>query len=93
MAKADLAALIASGVQFVESDTMIGTKLEENGKPFRLEVVIDKPPGDGPFPLLVVNHGSTGRGTNPMLFTETSADRVSATAWPRQVGGGSMTKD
>ena len=50
---------------------MISTKLRENGKPVRLEVVIDKPPGDGPFPLLVVNHGSTGRGNNPALFTQT----------------------
>src|SRR5262249_31297169 len=50
---------------------MIDTKLQENDKPVRLEVVIDKPPGDGPFPLLVVNHGSTGRGNNPALFTET----------------------
>jgi dienelactone hydrolase len=78
MVKADLAALIASGVQFVESDIMIGTKLEEDGKPVRLEVVIDKPPGEGSFPLLVVNHGSTGRGTNPALFTETSSDPVFA---------------
>jgi dienelactone hydrolase len=70
MVKADLAALIASGKKFAES-IMIGTKLRENGTPVRLEVVIDKPPGDGPFPLLVVNHGSTGRGNNPALFTQT----------------------
>jgi dienelactone hydrolase len=68
--KVDLAALIASGKKFAES-IMIGTALRENGKPVRLEVVIDKPPGDGPFPLLVVNHGSTGRGNNPALFTQT----------------------
>jgi len=78
MVKSDLAALIASGVEFAESDIMISTKLQENGKPVRLEVVIDKPPGDGPFPLLVVNHGSTGRGNNPALFTETSSNPVFA---------------
>jgi predicted acyl esterase len=50
---------------------MITTKLRENDKPVQLEVVIYKPPGDGPFPLLVVNHGSTGLGNNPALFTQT----------------------
>jgi dienelactone hydrolase len=70
MVKVDLAALIASGEKFAES-IMISTKLRENGKPIRLEVVIHKPPGDGPFPLLVVNHGSTGRGNNPARFTQT----------------------
>ncbi|HSV24635.1 MAG TPA: alpha/beta hydrolase [Xanthobacteraceae bacterium] len=69
MEKVDLAALIASGKKFAES-IMISTKLWENGKPVRLEVVIDKPPGDGPFPLLVFNHGSTGQGNDPALFTQ-----------------------
>ena len=74
MVKLDLAALIASGKKFAGSDPesiMISTKLRENGNPVRLEVVIDKPPGDGPFPLLVVNHGSTGEGNDPTLFTQT----------------------
>ncbi len=74
MVKRDFAALIASSKIFAGSDPesiMISTKLRENGKPVRLEVVIDKPPGDGPFPLLVVNHGSTGPGNNPALFTQT----------------------
>ena len=74
MAKLDLAALTASGKIFAGSDPesiMISTKLRENGKPVQLEVVINKPPGDGPFPLLVVNHSSTGRGNNPALFTQT----------------------
>jgi dienelactone hydrolase len=84
MVKVDLAALIASGVEFAESDIMISTKLQEDGKPVRLEVVIDKPPGDGPFPLLVVNHGSTGRGNNPALFTETSSNPVFAAMFVRK---------
>ena len=52
------------------------TDLFEEGKPVRLEVVIFRPPGAGPFPLAVINHGSTGKGTNPAVFTETwfSAD-------------------
>jgi poly(3-hydroxybutyrate) depolymerase len=70
MVKVDLAALIASGKKFAES-IMISTKLQENGKPVGLEVVIHNPPGDGPFPLLVMNHGSTGEGTDPALFSET----------------------
>ncbi|MEA2907417.1 MAG: hypothetical protein QOI12_4804 [Alphaproteobacteria bacterium] len=74
MTKLDLTVLTASGKKFAGSDPesiMISTKLRENGKPVRLEVVIDKPPGDGPFPLLVVNHGSTGRGNDAALFTQT----------------------
>jgi pimeloyl-ACP methyl ester carboxylesterase len=68
--KVDLAAVIASGEKFAES-IMINTKLRENGKPVRLEVVIDQPPGDRRFPLLVFNHGSTGEGTDPALFAQT----------------------
>lgn len=49
----------------------IPTPFVENGKPVTLEVVIFKPPGPGPFPLLMVNHGSTGNGDNPALFTST----------------------
>jgi dienelactone hydrolase len=69
MVKVDLAALFASGKEI--ASIMISTELRENGNPVRLEVVFDKPLGDGPFPLLVVNHGSTGRGNNPALFTQT----------------------
>jgi dienelactone hydrolase len=29
----------------------------QNGQPFQLETTIFRPPGDGPFPLLVMNHG------------------------------------
>jgi dienelactone hydrolase len=47
---------------------MIDSGLFENGQPIRLQVVIFKPEGAGPFPLLVVNHGSTGKGTDPELF-------------------------
>ncbi|MHB8271947.1 alpha/beta hydrolase family protein [Bradyrhizobium sp.] len=47
------------------------TDLIEDGRPVRLEAVIFKPDGAGPFPLAVINHGSTGRGTDPALFTQT----------------------
>jgi hypothetical protein len=36
------------------------TGLIEDGRPVRLQAVIFKPNGAGPFPLAVVNHGSTG---------------------------------
>jgi dienelactone hydrolase len=50
----------------------LDTALTEDGKPVRLEVVTFKPDGAGPFPLLLVNHGSTGRGSNPALFRQTA---------------------
>lgn len=51
----------------------------ENGSPVRLEIVLFRPRGGGPFPLFVVNHGSTGCGsascgTDPALFTRTAYD-------------------
>lgn len=49
----------------------IPTPFTENGKPVTLEVVIYKPAGNGPFPALMFNHGSTGSGDNPVLFTST----------------------
>jgi len=49
----------------------IPTPFMENGKPVTLEVVIYKPAGSGPFPALMFNHGSTGNGDNPALFTST----------------------
>ncbi|MFG3593932.1 alpha/beta hydrolase family protein [Bradyrhizobium sp. RDI18] len=45
------------------------TDLIEDGKPIRLEAVIFRPTGAGPFPLTVINHGSTGGGV--ILPTET----------------------
>lgn len=50
------------------SSELIPTSLVEAGKPVRLELLISKPNGVGPFPTLVFNHGSTGRGDNPELF-------------------------
>jgi dienelactone hydrolase len=47
------------------------TKFVEEGKAVSLEVVMFKPKGSGPFPALMFNHGSTGRGNNPSLFTKT----------------------
>ena len=71
MTKVDFAALTGPGRKVFVGDPksiMIATKLRENGQPIRLEVAIAKPQGKGPFPLVVINHGSTGRGDNPALF-------------------------
>jgi dienelactone hydrolase len=79
MIRADLASLTRADAVVAwtrGSREFLQTDLVEDGKPVRLEVVIFRPQGTGPFPLAVINHGSTGRGTNPALFTETwfSAD-------------------
>ncbi len=47
------------------------TGLIEDGRPIRLEAVIFKPDGAGPFPLAVINHGSTGRGLDPAVAKQT----------------------
>lgn len=46
----------------------ITTALMEDGKPVRLELLVQKPEGSGPFPAVVFNHGSTGLGNKPELF-------------------------
>ena len=42
--------------------------LSLDGEQVRLAVRIYRPEGPGPFPTLVVHHGSTGRGNKPELF-------------------------
>lgn len=44
----------------------------------RLETVGAKPVGEGPFPAIVFNHGSTGRGQNRALYSRTVAPAVIA---------------
>lgn len=44
----------------------------------RLEVVAGKPTGSGPFPTIVFNHGSTGRGQNTSLYSRTVAPAIVA---------------
>jgi len=74
MIKADLASLTRPDTVVTwtrGSYEFLQTDLIEDGKPVRLEVLIFRPKGAGPFRLAVINHGSTGRGGNPRRFTET----------------------
>ena len=77
MTKTDLATLTVPGAVVAWTrgkSELMQTALVEDGKPVDLEVVIFRPKGAGPFPLAVFNHGSTGRGITPLLFTETLFD-------------------
>jgi dienelactone hydrolase len=77
MTRADFVALTTPGahVDWTRGKSeLVPTDLVEDGKSIRLEVVIFKPPGEEPFPLAVINHGSTGQGNDPALFTETWVD-------------------
>lgn len=49
---------------------LIETSILENGTPVKLELLVAKPTGSGPFPVVLLNHGSTGRGNNPELFRQ-----------------------
>ncbi len=74
MRRGDLAVLIKPGsiVDWTRGKSeILQTDFTEDGKPVRLEVVIFIPTGTGPFPLAVINHGSTGNGDNTTLFTQT----------------------
>jgi dienelactone hydrolase len=74
MTKADLASLTKPDAVVAwtrGTSEFLQTDLIEDGRPVRLEAVIFRPRGAGPFPLAVINHGSTGRGGNPGRFTKT----------------------
>ncbi len=45
-------------------------KQSSGAEGIELEATLYKPDGDGPFPLVIYNHGSTGRGAVPLDFTE-----------------------
>ena len=44
----------------------------------RLEIVATRPPQEGPYPAIVFNHGSTGRGQNKSLYKRTISPAVIA---------------
>jgi dienelactone hydrolase len=81
----------------VRSVARAPTPFIEAGTPVTLEVVIFRPPGPGPFPAVMFNHGSTGNGDDPAQFkvTYTSetvakffADRGWLVAFPQRRGRG-----
>jgi dienelactone hydrolase len=45
----------------------------------RLEVVVVKPQHEGPYPTIIFNHGSTGRGLNKTFYARTACPAVIAT--------------
>jgi len=49
-----------------------------DGEQVKLATITYKPPGDGPFPILIFHHGSTGRGTDPSLFARPSNPKALA---------------
>lgn len=70
---------------------------DANGRAQTLEMVVYTPPGKGPFPTLVLNHGSTGNGDKPEWFTHTwtspevgrvFADRGWQVVFPQRRGRG-----
>ena len=74
MSRTDLAALTRPDAVVAWSrgaSEMLETDLLEDGHPIRLETVIFKPPGPGPFPLAVFNHGSIGRNATPGVAKQT----------------------
>lgn len=50
---------------------MLPVQLFEDDKQIQLETVLFRPQGDGPFPLAVINHGSTGSGRDAKAFKNT----------------------
>jgi dienelactone hydrolase len=70
-------AWLLSALAFAQTPALIAehiaTPLVEDGKPVRLELLVGKPQGLGPFPTVVFNHGSTGRGDDPNLFKRSSS--------------------
>ena len=52
-------------------DARATTPFVEDGEPVELEVVLFRPLAGERFPLLVMNHGSTGNGSDPSRFDDT----------------------
>jgi dienelactone hydrolase len=77
-----LGAWLLSTLAFAQTPALIAehiaTLLVEDGKPVRLELLVRKPQGVGPFPTVVFNHGSTGRGDDPTLFKRSSSSATVA---------------
>jgi dienelactone hydrolase len=62
-----LAALLCGAVAQAQQTRMVPVKVD--GQTLRLEMRIYAPASETAAPTLVFNHGSTGRGRDPLLFT------------------------
>lgn len=74
MRRMDFASLIQRGAVIPWSrgtSELLQTDLCDDGNPIRLETVIFRPSGPGPFPLAVFNHGSSGKSPTPELLKQT----------------------
>jgi dienelactone hydrolase len=71
---------LAPELTFAQTRTTerIATPFIEASKPVELELIVDTPAGRGPFPTVVFNHGSTGRGVNPSEIKQTYAPEAVA---------------
>lgn len=62
----------------IRSTERAPTPFVEGGVAVTLEVVMYRPPGNGPFPLAIFHHGSTGNGDDPSQFRLTYTNEVIA---------------
>lgn len=62
----------------VRSSERATTPFVEDGVAVTLEVVLYRPQGNGPFPLAIFHHGSTGNGDDPSQFPLTYTNEVIA---------------
>jgi len=65
--------LLLGGCATAQTSRMAEAPMSEAGRPVQLAMVLFRPPGDGPFPLVLVNHGSTVHGDNSDRFRLTWA--------------------
>lgn len=73
----NLARVVAVGLLLALLQALAGTAAAQErsmlpvtigGETVKLAVITYKPAGDGPFPVLIFHHGSTGSGTDPKAF-------------------------
>jgi dienelactone hydrolase len=62
-----LAALLIGGAAQAQEVSLVPVTVD--GQPVRLAMRIYRPAGPGPAPTLVFNHGSTGSGRDPSIFS------------------------